>query len=186
MVGLQHKVLVLMLFLPWKEVFVAPKVVIRGHNPDCSCDSVSVAAPMEATGRHSYRHHHVVLPSYTELQALKNEVITILKKLICRPAETKIGARGLNEQLYVCPPKFVPCPPVFEVDAELINLANRGDVVLPLALLIHHGELYHLNRVNIINNISSEEVSKNFEVTDWPITTSVLRRILLFLKYTSI
>ena len=170
--GLQHQVLVLILFLPWKA-FVAPKVVIRGHNPDCSCDSVSVAAPMKASGRHSYRHHHVVLPSYPELQALKNEVITILKKLICRPAETKLGARGLNEQLYICPPNFVPCPSVFEVDAELINLANKGDVVLPLALLIHHGELYHLNRVNIISNISREEVSKNFEVNDWPITTSL-------------
>ena len=78
----------------------------------CACEQVNV---ITAGSDPTYRHHSIPLPKLKDLESLTQETQNIIRQIKCAPTSYLAGP---GEAFFLCPPAFVPCPPLFATAAK--------------------------------------------------------------------
>ena len=131
----------------------------------CSCEQIPVITAM-AGNDPTYKHHQVILPEIKELEALTTEAQTILKQIKCSPTNYVAGP---GEALFLCPSAFVPCPPLLSSSPKIYEDSNSENFTLPIPLLMHHGDLYIVDEIHSIREVTKAEAEKFLQVNSWPL-----------------
>ena len=131
----------------------------------CSCEQVPVITATAGSDP-TYKHHQITLPEIKELETLTTETQTIINQIKCSP--TNYIARP-GEALFLCPSAFVPCPPLLSTSPEVYKDSTSKNFTLPIPLLMHHGDLFIIDEIHSIREVTKAQAEKFLQVNSWPL-----------------